>query len=402
MPFDFSALPFFDNHTHKIDVANQERAPLDLAVALMHGYGDILPPDDKFGHSANLVNCSEQFAVHAMNTGVVKTILNLLSLRFECRCDPDEIFARRNSFTRSDMRGYADSLYKEARIIAQVVDDPAPMNDPSLDCFPRPILRLYQCDPRFFFLLKECSDYDAMRDRFLQDIRDALASGMVGVKCHVLEKNLSQPRYVSDEEARASFSRARAGVPEDVDRVYFALFGQMLLLSQDLNFTIHIHTGCSGNPGNGLVSNCDPFRLYPMLSEPRFFASRIVLLHLGFPDVRKTALMAHSFPNLWVDMSWTLPWCSINFTQCLEEALSIAPHSKLMFGSGQHQFPEVSWAAALIAKRSLSEVLEKAVSRRLLSREQAEDVAKMLCYKNAVRLYGIDHMLPDAFREERT
>ena len=41
--FDFSSIPFFDNHTHRIDVSNREIKPIDLGIAFMHGWGPINP-----------------------------------------------------------------------------------------------------------------------------------------------------------------------------------------------------------------------------------------------------------------------------------------------------------------------------------------------------------------------
>ena len=41
--FDFTNIPFFDNHTHRINVQNREITPLELAIAFVHGWGPLYP-----------------------------------------------------------------------------------------------------------------------------------------------------------------------------------------------------------------------------------------------------------------------------------------------------------------------------------------------------------------------
>ena len=71
----------------------------------------------------------------------------------------------------------------------------------------------------------------------------------------------------------------------------------------------------------------------------------------------------------------------------------MAPHSKIMLGTGQHDHAEMSWLAARIAKSSLANVMENQVKRGLLSEKQAIETAEMLLYKNALRLYGLENAI---------
>ena len=60
-----------------------------------------------------------------------------------------------------------------------------------------------------------------------------------------------------------------------------------------------------------------------------------------------------------------------------------------MLGSGQHDHAEIVWAASKVSKTALANVLERKVSAGLLSKEQAEETARQILYKNALRLYGL-------------
>lgn len=387
--FNFSTLPFFDNHTHRIKSENHEVTPLELAVSWMHGWGDINPPEGPCGRSANEENCSPEYSEHVKHMGVVKTVVNYMAQHFHCEPTLEAVTAQRNKRTSVDAAGYNKELYESEHIFAEMVDDGAPFGDNALHCFPTHILRLFQMDPCFKKLLGECNTYTELKQRFDAAIRAKLLEGFIGVKCHVLEILTQHPHIVEDAEAEQLYSAAKAQDVHAFEEVYLAIFCHMLKLTQELKFHVHIHTGCTGNPGNGLVFHCDPIHLCPLLGDNRFYASRIIFLHGCYPDIRHAALLTHSYPNVWVDLSWTCPWISLNFAQCLEETLAIAPHDKIMFGTGQHHFAEMAWAASKISKTALAHVFEGAVRKNLISIPQAQESAEMLLYKNAKRLYGI-------------
>lgn len=98
--------------------------------------------------------------------------------------------------------------------------------------------------------------------------------------------------------------------------------------------------------------------------------------------------MTHAFPNVYMDLSWVLPWTALGFDRSLSEALEIAVHDKLMLGTAQHNYPEMSWLAARLARQSLHRVLKDYVHKGLMSEAQAQATAEDVLYRNAQRLYG--------------
>ena len=384
--FDFSSMPFFDNHTHRIDVSNREIRPIQLAITFAHGWGPVNPTDKPLFLAAEVENCTPEFEYHVMNLGVFKVLINQLAGKFGCEADPEAVIRERNARTVKDGYGYAKSLYEESNIIGEMVDDPAPFGDPALNCFPTKIYRLFQMDPFCTKLLQTCASYSEMKAAFDAGVRERLAEGFVGLKSHVLELCSSPLRIVDDDEAAGCFDEARQGDKIAYETVYMALFEHALEMTQELNFTVHIHTGCTGNPSE-LRTRTDPYAMEPILRDHRFYNSRIVFLHGNPPDFGHDAWVCHAYPNVWMDLGWSLPWLSMNMEAILEQVLAMAPHSKIMFGTGQHDHAEVSWLAAKIAKSSLENVMEKQVKRGLLSEKQAIETAEMLLYKNALRLY---------------
>ena len=320
--------------------------------------------------------------------GVVKVLVNQLAMHLGCEADPETVVRERNKLTKEDGYGYAKSLYEDMNIVGEVVDDGAPFGSTELDCFPTKIYRLFQMDPFYRGLLTTCESYDELKSAFDAGIRQRLEEGFIGIKSHVFELCASPLCIVEDNEASASFEAAKKGDGTAFRTVYLALFEHVLVMTQELDFTVHIHTGCTGNP-NDLKYPTDPYGIEPIMRDHRYYAAHIVFLHGNPPDFGHDAWVCHAYSNVWMDLGWSLPWLSMNMEAILEQVLSMAPHSKIMFGTGQHDHAEMSWMAAKIAKSSLENVMESQVRRGLLSEAQAKETAEQLLYKNAFRLYGI-------------
>jgi predicted TIM-barrel fold metal-dependent hydrolase len=237
-------------------------------------------------------------------------------------------------------------------------------------------------------LIKQCESFSTLKNEFDRILRLRLNEGFIGVKSHLFELRAQPIRTISDAEAEACYAKARQGDRPGFEDVYLNIFQHVLVLTQELGFSVHVHTDCTGNP-NDLQTCTDPYAIAPLMRDERFADARIVFLHGNPPDFGHAAWLTHSYPNVWVDIGWSLPWLGLNIEQVIEEILSVAPHSKVMLGSGQHNHAEMVWAASKIAKAALANVLERKVNVGLLSKAQAIETAEQLLYKNAFRLYGI-------------
>ena len=173
---DFSTIPFFDNHTHRIDVSNRAIEPLDLPIAFVHGWGDVIRPDEAV-NSAGPDNCSPEFAYHVENMGVTKALVCLLAKKYGCAATLEAVTEERNKRTLADGFGYAKELYKEAGVIGEMADDDAPYGDPVLDCFPTKLYRLFRMDPCIKALLPESESFADLKAKFDAAVREALEEG---------------------------------------------------------------------------------------------------------------------------------------------------------------------------------------------------------------------------------
>ena len=385
---DFIRCPVVDNHCHVLEPEKRVLQPVDLAREFYHGMADLPKPGVA---KAKLWGASADLQRHITEMGVVRTAICQLADLFSCPADLDAITEERNRRTReAGLGGYAKLLYDDAGIVATVMDSGLPLNDPIFDLTPGRKLRLLQMDPLVRTLLDTCGSYPELLRNFQERVERAVRNdGFVGIKSHLGELvGLGAPA-VELAEAERVFPAAKAGDADGFRRLYMAVWLATMLHCQELNIPLHIHTGFTGGLWNGPIANTDPFLLVPILRQPRFLPTRLVLLHAAYPWIQHAGAMAHAFPHVWVDIGWTTPWISLRLVECYRELLAMAPLSKLMVGSGGHGSPEIAWLAAKTAKIALAEVLSESVRLHMIAAKDAERAGHLILYDNAARMYGL-------------
>jgi uncharacterized protein len=141
---------------------------------------------------------------------------------------------------------------------------------------------------------------------------------------------------------------------------------------------VQIHTGF-GDP-DLLLPLARPGYLKPLFE--RFPETSFVLLHC-YPFVREAGWLASVYPNVYLDLSLTIPHVS-RPAAVLAEAVELAPLSKLLYASDAVCAPELYLLAAVWWRDALAEVLPP-----LLKPGAAEAGARMILRENALRLYRL-------------
>ena len=384
---NLNELPFIDHHCHPYDPDKAVLEPVDLAREFFHGRGDI---PDMSVPKPRMWGATEALRFHMPYMGVVRTMICQLAKVLDCPADLEAVAHERNRLTAKSFAAYAELLYADAGIVGTVIDSDLPLNDPLLDLIPGHKLRLFQFEPPLKQLLGRVDSYGELIGEFqktlAQSIRD---NGFVGVKIHLAEEVGFGVMPVYEDEAASFFAGAKAGDTDSYKKVFTAVFTATLLQCQELDVPVHLHTGFTGGMWQGPIYDADPFLLGPFLKHREFLKTKIVLLHAGFPWTKQAGQMAHAFPHVWVDMGQMTPWASLRIVECYRDVMAWAPLSKIVIGSGGHGTPEIAWLAARTAKIALAEVLEDAVRLDLITRQDAEEAAKMILHDNAARLYGL-------------
>ena len=88
-----------------------------------------------------------------------------------------------------------------------------------------------------------------------------------------------------------------------------------------------------------------------------------MLIHSGWPWLEEGAYVASILPQVYLEMSITMPWASFAIDQKLEVLLGAAPPAKVLYGSDEATEPEVIWLSAQLGREALGRVLGTAVER---------------------------------------
>ncbi|MCI6465427.1 MAG: amidohydrolase [Faecalicatena sp.] len=401
---NFSKIPCFDNHAHSIDGKQTTITPFEFLKGYQALKDRTDPPsgdlrDPLYG------GFTEELILHTRSTGVVYSTICHLARLFNCEPTLESVIEQRNRYTEQyGIQAYSEMLYKEGNLIGGVLETDNPIGEDVEDKMPEfQVFRLYSFDHQLFRLLKETKSYHELWERFSEDVRKAfLDPHYTGIKCHLSEVfSHSSARPVYSEEAESVFASAKALVRQDLETVYMALLTDTMLLCQELDVPLHIHSGITGHstylgePGiagqvtvkAGSMFDGEPFALARFLTKPEFRNTKVVFLHAGYPWLRNLSMMAAFFPNVYIDMSCALSWTSLASERTLEELMSYAPFTKIVVGSGQGGIPEKGWMAAKTARNALTAVLNRAVENGFMSEQQAQETAENILYKNAMRLH---------------
>ena len=381
--FDFSSEAFYDNHTHRLFTDKPVVSVKDFTVNYYHGVRDA------FDESGEECPSDTAFA-HMHSQSVIQTLVHAFSQRFGCEASLEGLTAFRNDHAKTPeaLKAYTEMLYKDANVCGTTLDCELPMGDALTQCFPCKVNRLFQYENVFTEQLKTAGSFKQLADNVLAEISTAASEGFAGLKGHIGEKyGGMEVRELDPAQAEKAFAAAQSGDKEAVNSVYHALFPQILTISAELNLPLNLHSGSTGFKKRTDFYKVDPILMAPFLKKHKFYKTKIVFLHESFPFTRNAAIMAYNFPNVYLDLSQTLPWQSLLFCRCLEDALSITPHDKIVLGTGQHWYAEMAWIASYIAKRSLERVMSTFVEDGLLSSAQAKHSARLVLSENGMKLY---------------
>jgi hypothetical protein len=343
------------------------------------------------------------------NTLLVRRVLHDLATLLGCQDQPDAVVEARDVLYRSDPGAYIRRLFEDAAIDAVLLDTGSPIPadegyevplDELSALLPARVHVIHRIEPTIRDLLREMPPFDALMERFMASIDEAVEAGAVGLKSVIAYWTGLDIRVHDEIEARRSYEamlrrgeplpvwyRSRDYVPDErVLRDY--LFVQAMVRAGTHRVPVQIHTGFGDAPVLDMTK-ADPLLLRRVLNESALRDTALVLVHAGYPWVEGAAYLANQYDNVYIDLSEMIPMAGPGITTKLASILELAPVSKVMYGSDGFSIPETFWFAATEAKRSLAQVLDDLRARGWVRESEAFDVAKGILHDNATRLYEL-------------
>ena len=372
---DLSAIPLVDGHGHPL-----LRDPGGVSV---EAFLDLFSE----GRSGTMRE-------HVVHTGYYRRALRALAGRLGVDATAEAVLEVRRRQLGSDT---ARAQFAAAGIAALLIDTGYPADGGMpldemrrrLGCAIHEIFRIETCAEG---LLVRRSPFDEFVDAFRQALREA-ASRCVAFKTIVAYRTGLAVRPWSDDECRASYARAVAAIPPGgrprlADKPLLDRLVEITLeVARETARPIQIHAGF-GDPDIDLPG-ANPLHLRPILEDPRWASTRLVLLHMAYPYTREAAFMTAVWPQVHLDLSLALPFLGAGAVNPLIEILSLAPSSKLTYGSDVSALPELFALSAEWGRAALGEALGWLIERGELESGEAGSIARAILSDNARALYAL-------------
>jgi predicted TIM-barrel fold metal-dependent hydrolase len=225
------------------------------------------------------------------------------------------------------------------------------------------------------------------------ELRAGVGRGAVGVKTICAYRATLKLQPVDTDVLGVAFSatRLRAERGEHTrlsgDTLCHALLFEAALECRELDVPLQVHCGF-GDPDEDLAET-SPLGLRPLFTEPDYRGLRVALLHC-YPYHRDAAYLCSVFPDVYMDLSLTIPFAGLEGGRAMREALGLCPTSKLLYASDASRYPEVFFVAASAHREALATALGELVDdHQILSIAAAADAGRQVLAENARRIYKL-------------
>ncbi len=372
-PVDLSDLPVVDGHCHPL-----------------------LPDPWAVSPEAFLTLFSEgrpgTMTAHIPHTSYFRRALQALARRLDSEPTVDALLKRRQAFGPE----MACRWLSESRVTTLLVDPGYPPEAMPLSemrhLLPSAFHEIFRIEACAQTLLGKSLPYDDYLDALRGELR-AAAQRSVAFKSIIAYRSGLAIQPWEREEVREVYRRVvarveRGGSPRLTEKPLLdTLFHMTLEIAKETGRPLQIHAGI-GDPDIDLIQS-NPLLLRPVLEEPRWADVRLVILHLAYPYFREASFMAAVWPQVYVDLSLALPLLGAGAVPPLIEVLSLAPASKLLYGSDGSALPELYALSADWARQVLGEALGWLVGREALSDQEARAFGRQILSENARGLYRL-------------
>jgi len=345
-----------------------------------------------------------------VNTFLYRQLVRELSRILNTGGTHQEIVEERQKRYEQDPVGYIELLFDDANIETLLVDTGYPaevFSGYSIDLknfskiVPSEVREIFRIDLIIYDLIERRLSFEEAVEQLHEKMKNAVKNGAVGLKSVVAYRTGLEIKRGAEDEVRRAYgemiAQAKSGSPvRDVLSSssrhaktvydYFVFLG--VEASVELGVPFQIHTGMGDAPFIDLrIAN--PILLHDLINDEAIKDAKIVLVHGGYPYIEEAGFLVNSYPNVFLDLSETIPFISIGVKEKLLNLFEMAPTTKIMYGSDGFKIPELHWFSSIQAKKALTAALNELVESREIDEESAYEVAKQFLSDNAKRIYNL-------------
>ncbi len=218
-------------------------------------------------------------------------------------------------------------------------------------------------------------------------LRKNLASGAVCLKNSMAYSRSLYYEKVSRELATSLYALPSSALSaEESKKIEDFVFHWIINKSVEYELPIQIHTGYLAGNGNTL-DNGHPLKLNNLFLD--YPDARFVLFHGGFPWTGEYGSFGKMFPNVYLDLVWLPQISRERAVLALDEMLDLVPYNKFFWG-GDCAFIEESTGSLEFGRSVVAEVLDRRISRGLLTEEVALQIMDAIFRENAIHFFALE------------
>jgi len=346
-----------------------------------------------------------------VNTFLYRLVIHELSRVLDIKGTHEEIVNERQKRYKQDPVSYIKLLFEDANIEMLLIDTGFPNKEESgysIDLkefskiVPSEVREIFRIDNILFDLLKSQLSFDAAVEEFHEQVNNAVKNGAVALKTTIAYSTGLEIQRSSEDDACKAYKKLVTEVKSgksvtkllflDKTRQVKTLMDYFVFLgvedSVKLDVPFQIHTGIGDAPEIDMrIAN--PILLHDLINDESAKNARIVLTHGGYPYIEEAGFLVNSYPNVFLDLSETIPFISIGIKEKLLNLFEMAPTTKIMYGSDGYSIPELYWISAIQTKKALSTALNELVELEEIDEEWAYEIAKRFLLENAKRIYKL-------------
>lgn len=376
---DLSAIAVIDNHCHPILLRQQ------MDVREFRSYFT----------EATDVSFAER---HVQHTVYYRWMLRQMADFYTCPRTEEAVLAARNSMSVAML---VNRLVQNAHIETLILDPAYPL---PAECYsPEQMSQMGGCRTAKMLrletlmqqLIVASGDFDEVVTRFSEEVSNVRERGYCALKSIVAYRTGLQIEEWNRDQAIVAFKEART----DAQRTATLRIAHKPLLDYLLHIAfrqaaeqrvpVQFHTGYGDSDTDMRLGN--PLHLRAVLERSDYRAMPVVLLHESYPYCQLGAYLAAVYPQVYFDLSYTIPFVdALEMRSFTQQALSVAPASKLMFSTDGIHVPEMHWAGALRGRRIIGQVLQAMIEADELDEEEAYHLAQMILHDTASSVYRLD------------
>ena len=337
---------------------------------------------------------SRHLALMTESTPLALTMRRRLAEHLGAEPTREAVAQARRASLEADPVAHNRRLWETARVAGLVYDEGYPQPTISREAFASDsaasVHRVARIEPFIVALRERAASFRELEEAFVAELeREASDPELVAFKSIIAYRTGLDVEDPPADYCERTFKLWRedgfAETRQHAKPVRDRLLRRTLDVARQAGRPVHIHTG-GGDPAI-VLRHARPQDLFPLLAERS--DQPVVLIHSGWPWLEEGAYVASVLPNVYLDLSITLPWASLAIDQKLEVLLGAAPPAKILYGSDEATEPEVIWLSAQIVREALGRVLARAVERGWLTDHEATRIGEGVLAENTRRLHAL-------------